>query len=67
MSKLVVYTCRCNVCDMLDEIPVMAGRCLDEFLMMLLLLYLFFNVIYYLLKFHEVLGSDLGSMAKKVA
>ena len=38
MSKLVVYTCRCNVCDMLDEIPIMARRCLDEFLMILLLL-----------------------------
>ena len=52
---------------MFDEIPVMVGRGPDEFLMMRLLPYLFFNVIYPLLKFHEVLGSGLGFGAKKVA
>ena len=66
MFKSVVYTCRCNVYDMFDEMRVMDGRGPDEFLMMWLIPYLFFNVIYHILHFHEVLSSDLGYGSKNM-
>ena len=52
---------------MFDKMSVMARRGPDEFLMMWLFLYLFFNVIHHPLNINEFLSIDLGYGAKTVA
>ena len=67
MFKYVVYTYRCNVCDMFDEILIMDGWGRMSSWWCDFFHVFFFNVIYLIMKLQEVLGSDLASGAKKVA
>ena len=67
MLRYVVYTYRFNICDMFDKMHVMASRVLVKVLFNLLIFHHCFLVILLLLSYHSILGSDLGSGAKKVA
>ncbi len=67
MINFVVYTYRLHVCDMLDEMPIMASRGLVKVLLNYLLLHHCFHVLYLIQSFHSILGSDLGSRPEKLA
>jgi hypothetical protein len=47
MLKYVVYTCRLHICDMFDEMPVMASRGPVKVLFKYLLLHHFSFVIFF--------------------
>ena len=67
MLKSVVYTCRLHICDMFDEMPIMASRSLVKSLFNYLLLHHCFPVILLFLSYHSILGSDLDFGPEKVA
>jgi len=63
----IVMTCRLHICDLFDEIPVMASRGPIKSLFKYLHLYHFFDITFNLWKFHELLGSGLSPCLEKVA
>jgi len=67
MLRFVVITCRIHICDMFDEIPVMASRGLVKYLFKYLHLYHCFYVTFNFWKFHEVMGSGLRPGPENVA
>ena len=52
---------------MLDEMPVMASRGLIMVLFKLFILHHWFPILLLILRYHSIMGSDLGSGREKVA
>jgi len=65
MLNSVVYTYRLHVGDMFDEMLIVASRGLVKDLLKYLLYHHCFPVILLLLRYHFILGSDLGSGLEK--
>jgi len=63
----VVYTYRLHVCNMFEKMPSIASMGLVKGLFNELLLLHCFHIILFLLRYHYILGSGLGSRPKKVA
>lgn len=58
MLRSVIMTCRVHICDMFDEIPIMASRGLVKYLFMNLHCHHCLFVSFHFYKFHEVMGCD---------
>lgn len=58
MLRYIIMTYRMHICDMFDEIPVMASKGPVKSLFKNLHWYHCLYAFFHLCKFHEVLGSD---------
>ena len=67
MLRTVKYTCRLHICNMFDEMPVMASRGLVMILFILLILHHCFLASLLIPCDHSILGSVPGSGPEKVA
>ena len=65
MLRSIVMTRRRHICDMFDEMPIMASRGSIKSLFKYLHLYHCFDVTFHFWKFHGVMGSGLNPGLEK--